>query len=357
MDTFVKNPKVTFITPIYNAERWIDGTVECCLRQTDPNWELVAVDDGSTDNSLAILQAWAEKDGRVRVFHKENGGQAKARAFGLERSTGDYVFYLDQDDRISDNLIEACMSAIHANGADAAIPNLIQRSDKEVLRNNFEVFGIADGTVITGQEAFERSINWNGVWAFMMYRADIYKRYACDERFLYGNFNSDELIARIAMMNCNKVAYCSAEYYYSIHQESMSKTMSPRMFGYLETHIHLIQEAQRFGQPRSVVAKAEVTALREMVELWQQYKNGGKSLSKADSENIEGQFASFHARLPKGNINEMLSTRPGITPKLQRLLMLHSWPLCKISLTLAAKMGMKNKLYPWFSEEQIKSLK
>ena len=357
METIAGNAKVTFITPIYNAARWIDGTVECCLRQTDPNWELVAVDDSSTDDSLAILQAWAEKDGRVRVFHKENGGPAKARAFGLERATGEYVFYLDQDDRISDNLMEASLSAIQANGADAALPNLIQRNEKDVLRNNYEVFGIADGTVITGQEAFERSIDWRGVWAYMMCRADIYKRYACDERFLYGNFNSDELIARIAMMNCNKVAYCSAEYYYSVHQESMSKTMSPRRFGYLETHIHLIQEAQRFGQPRSVVAKAEVTALREMVELWQQYIEGGTSLSKADRENIEEQFASFHARLPKANINEMLSSRQGITPKLQRLLMLRAWPLCKTSLTLAAKLGKKNKLYPWFSEEQIKSLK
>ena len=353
----MQSPLITFITPVYNAAKWLDGTIGCCIRQTNPGWELVAVDDGSTDDSLSILQAWAAKDSRVRVFSKENGGPAKARAFGLERATGSFVFYLDQDDRISENMIDACLSVIKANNADAAMPNLIQRNEKEVLRDNFAAFGIDASSVINGQEAFERSIDWRGVWAYMMCRADIYKRYACDKDYLYGNFNSDELIARIAMLNCNKVAYCQAEYYCTIHPAGMSKVMSPRMFGYLETHIRLIQEARRFGQPRGVVAKAEVTALREMVELWHRFKADGSSLPEADRTNIESQFASFHARLPKENINEMLSARPGLTPKLQRLLMLHGWPLCRLSLSLAARLGKKNKLYPWFSEEEMKLLK
>lgn len=357
MPANVQHTSVTFITPVYNAAKWLDATIGCCLGQTDPNWELVAVDDGSTDNSLAILNAWAAKDSRVRVFSKENGGPAKARAYGLQFAKGEFVFYLDQDDQIGDNMIEACLLAIRENDADAAMPNLIQRGDKGFVRDNFEVFGIKAGTVIDGQEAFERSIDWRGVWAYMLCRTDIYKRFACDERFLFGNFNSDELIARMAMMHCRKVAYCPANYYYTISSESISRKMSPRMFGYLETDIQMIRAAKDFGQPRSVVAKAEVHGLREMVELWHRYKENERSLTKEEKDDIRGQFASFHARLPKENINEMLSARHGLTPKLQRLLMLHGWPLCRLSLSLAARLGKKNKLYPWFSEEEMKSLK
>lgn len=351
------NPLVTFITPVYNAAKWLDGTIGCCISQTNPSWELVAVDDGSSDKSVEILNAWAAKDSRIRVFQKENGGPAKARAYGLQFAKGEFVFYLDQDDRISDNMIEACLSAIRENDADAAMPNLIQHDDKGFVRDNFEVFGIKAGTVIDGQEAFERSIDWRGVWAYMLCRTDIYKRFACDERFLFGNFNSDELIARMAMMHCRKVAYCDASYCYEISSESISRKLSPRMFGYLETDIQLMQAAKDFGQPRSVVAMAEVHGLREMIELWHRYKENEKSLSARERKDIRGQFASFHVSLPKDNIKEMLTARKGLTPKLQRLLLLNGWPLCCLSLTLAAKLRKKNKLYPWFSEEEMKALK
>lgn len=347
---------VSVIMPVYNASGWLDTAVLSVIGQTYPNWELLAVDDGSTDDSLQKLKAWAEKDARIRIFHKENGGPAKARANALKNAVGNYSFFVDTDDEISKDLFETCLAAIQDNKADIAMPNLVFRKDGLIVRDSFSAFNIIANSVIDGQEAFCRSIEWKGVWATMMCDIDLSRKYACSERYLYGDFNSDDLIARMILLNSNKVAYCRAAYYYNINPESITKKITPKIFGYLETHIRLIRAAKEYGQPRNVMAKIETNAFREMIELWHKYRENQNSFTKKEKQDVERQFVSFYDKFPKVDVKALLAHRLGLTPKLQRLLMLHGWPLCKISLTLAAKLGKKNKLYPWFSEEEIRSL-
>ena len=277
-------------------------------------------------------------------------------AFSLA-SDYESVFYLDSDDSISIDMFEVCLGVITTTNADVAVPNLIQRKPDGTVRDNFLECQIVTNSVISGQEAFERSIDWRGVWSYLMCKAYLYKKYACDERYLYGGFNSDELITRMILLNAKMVAYCPSEYYYNVNLESITKKITHKIFGYLETHIRLIQAAEEFGQPRNVMAKIETNAFREMIELWHKYRENRDLFSKEERRDVESQFASFYDRFPKGNVKALLAPRPGLTPKLQSLLMLNGWPLCKASLTLAAKLGKKNKLYPWFSEEQIKSMK
>lgn len=349
--------KVSVILPVYNAEEWLDFAIQSVVNQTYANWELIAVDDGSTDNSLHKLYLWSQKDSRIHFFHKDNEGPAKARALGLHSATGDYSFFVDSDDQIDPQMFEKCLAVIQDNDADIAMPNLVMRTNEGIVKDSFHVFGINSTDVIDGKEAFCRSINWRGVWATMMCDIDLCRKYACNEKYLYGDFNSDDLVARMILMNSKKVAYCAGEYYYNINPESITKKITPKIFGYLETHIRLIQEARNYGQPRSVVAKIETNALREMIELWHKYRENRSLFSKKERKNILGQFALFHSKLPKDNIEELLVERCGITPKLQRLLLLRRWPLCRMSLSMANTIGKKNKLYPWFSEEQLKSLK
>lgn len=343
--------------PVFNAEKWLNEAIHSVVIQTYPYWELIAINDGSTDGTLKQIKSWETEENRIKVFDKENEGPAKARALGLKYAKGDYIFYLDSDDTISKNMLKACLTSILNTNADVAMPNLIQRNANMFVKDNFESNGIKAGMVISGDEAFYHSIDWQGVWSYMMCETNLYRRYACDEKYLYGSFNSDELITRMVLLNCNKVVYCSAEYYYNINSEGITKKISPKVFGYLETHLRLIQEAKKNNLPRNVEAKIETTAFREMIELWHQYLDNTKHFSKENRKEIFDKFDSFHKHFPKENINEMLSIRPGITPKLQRLLLLHGWPLCRLSLTLARIVGKRNKLYPWFPEEQIKELK
>lgn len=348
---------VNVIMPVHNASKWLDRSIGCLINQTYPHWELVAVDDGSTDDSLEILQAWADKDSRIKVYDKRCGGAAKTRAYGMRYVSRDYLLYFDADDAIRNDMIEVSLAAMKATDADVAMPNLIQLDPEgRVLNDNFKTWGRTPGTIIDGEEAFYRSIDWSGTWAHSLYRSELFKKYASDENYL-GYFNSAELITRITFLNCKAIVYCDSEYYYYIHSESMSRKVSARYFEYLDTDIRLIQEAKANRQPRHVVAKAEVFAFREMIELWHHYLDNKQAFSEEERKSVLDRFASFQKDFPTANVEEMLSVRPGVTPKLQRLLLLHGWPLCRMSLSAARAVGKKNKLYPWFSEEQLRALK
>lgn len=91
------------IVPVYNASKYLDRCVGSILSQNYTDFELLLVDDGSTDNSRAICDRYAENDSRVRVFHQANGGASKARNSGLENACGEWVMFVDADDYLCDN--------------------------------------------------------------------------------------------------------------------------------------------------------------------------------------------------------------------------------------------------------------
>lgn len=90
--------KFTIIIPVYNVEKYLNECVESVLNQIYTNFEIILVDDGSTDSSPQICDSYAEKDKRIKVIHKKNGGLSSARNAGMKDMTGDYVLFLDSDD-------------------------------------------------------------------------------------------------------------------------------------------------------------------------------------------------------------------------------------------------------------------
>lgn len=101
----MNNPKVSIIVPIYNVEKFLPRCLDSLLAQTFPDFELLLIDDGSKDRSGDICDKYALKDQRIRVFHKENGGVASARQFGVSLATGEYVIHIDADDWIESNML------------------------------------------------------------------------------------------------------------------------------------------------------------------------------------------------------------------------------------------------------------
>ncbi len=92
-------PKISIITPAYNAEKYLIETIKSVQKQTFKDWELIIVDDCSTDNTNVIANDYAKKDPRIKVFKApKNGGVAAARNIGLENATGDYIAFVDSDD-------------------------------------------------------------------------------------------------------------------------------------------------------------------------------------------------------------------------------------------------------------------
>lgn len=103
-------PNISVIVPVYNAEKCLHRCIDSILSQTFTDFELLLIDDGSKDSSGKICDEYAEKDCRVRVFHKENGGVSSARNMGLDNAKGEWVTFVDADDRIVDGFSFAVMS-------------------------------------------------------------------------------------------------------------------------------------------------------------------------------------------------------------------------------------------------------
>ena len=91
-------PKISVIVPVYNTAKYLHRCLDSILQQSFKDFEVLLVDDGSTDNSGEICDEYAAKDSRVRVFHKENGGVASAREIGIENAVGLYSIHVDSDD-------------------------------------------------------------------------------------------------------------------------------------------------------------------------------------------------------------------------------------------------------------------
>lgn len=94
-------PRISVIVPVYNTEKYLRRCVDSILAQTFRDFELLLVDDGSTDSSPAICDEYAKKDSRVRVFHKENGGVSSARNLGLDNARGEWIAFADSDDHVN----------------------------------------------------------------------------------------------------------------------------------------------------------------------------------------------------------------------------------------------------------------
>ncbi len=111
---------ISVIVPVYNVEKYIRECLDSILSQTISSFELILVDDGSTDNSGQICDEYAQKDDRIRVFHKENGGLSSARNKGLDEVRGDYICFVDSDDRIRRDYLEKLYAAVSLGRADLA---------------------------------------------------------------------------------------------------------------------------------------------------------------------------------------------------------------------------------------------
>lgn len=113
-------PKISVIVPVYNVEKYIDRCMDSILNQTYSNLEIVLVDDGSPDRCPELCDAYKDKDPRVKVIHKRNGGLGLARNTGLESATGEYVTFVDSDDFLDLNMVDKLCQTLCENDAEVA---------------------------------------------------------------------------------------------------------------------------------------------------------------------------------------------------------------------------------------------
>lgn len=107
--------QISCIVPVYNVKQYLSQCVESIINQSYKNIEIILIDDGSTDGSGEICDKYVEKDCRIKVYHKENGGQAKARNIGINYAMGEYIVFLDADDYWEKNFLEDLVGRVQKN--------------------------------------------------------------------------------------------------------------------------------------------------------------------------------------------------------------------------------------------------
>lgn len=142
--------KLSVIVPVYNAEPYIEKCVNSVFAQSFKNIELLLIDDGSTDNSGKICDVCAKKDKRVRVFHIENGGPAKARNLGIEEATGEIISFVDADDYICDSMAEKMLNSIGTSDFVMCSYFLCHKDRRQVCSHNL------GNSVFAGKEQIEK---------------------------------------------------------------------------------------------------------------------------------------------------------------------------------------------------------
>lgn len=205
---------ISVIIPVYKVEAYLDECVASVVSQTHKKLEIILVDDGSPDNCPAMCDSWAQKDSRIKVIHKKNGGLSDARNAGLEIASGDYVAFVDSDDCIEPDMLEKLLSAL-------------LRTDSDIAACGIRNFGAAKGIwgcqdfVGTPEQIYAKLYNetaypvaaWN----------KLYRR-SCWEalRFPVGKLCEDTFTTYQLIHNAKRIAMIpEALYCYRIRPESI----------------------------------------------------------------------------------------------------------------------------------------
>lgn len=219
--------KISIIMPVYNSEKYLSKAVESVLNQDFEDYELILVDDGSTDNSTEICDQFAERYDQVRTIHKKNGGICSARNVGLDVAEGEYIGFCDNDDLFLPGLLRDNYSFAVENDVDLMRYCKIRRIEKAngTVRNTYVT--LPDISIERNEyyKYYSAILKEDTIWT-ALYRKKIIDQYGIrfDEHFKYGvedaNFNLHFLL------HSNKLGFNSKTYYLWIQREvhSTSRT-------------------------------------------------------------------------------------------------------------------------------------
>lgn len=159
------NVNVSIIVPVYNVEEYLDECMTSLVNQSLKEIEIICVNDGSTDNSLKILEEYAEKDSRIKIFTIENSGLSQARNFGIKHAKGEYIGFVDSDDYINETMFEKLYISCKQNDLDISMCQISLFDDETGEVNNdldyynLKVFRKLDKEVFNSDDTTEFTCN------------------------------------------------------------------------------------------------------------------------------------------------------------------------------------------------------
>ena len=147
-----KDIKVSVIVPVYNAEKYIKRCLDSILAQSFRDFEVLLIDDGSTDNSGKICDEYALNDNRIRVIHNENCGVAASRNVGIKEAQGDYIAFVDSDDYIESDMLEIMVARAEKYNSDIVMCNYFTDEGGKITKAQMSYKEVYDGADVVKNE-------------------------------------------------------------------------------------------------------------------------------------------------------------------------------------------------------------
>lgn len=245
--------KISVIVPVYNVKLYLHKCVDSILDQTYQNIEVLLIDDGSTDGSSDICDAYTEKDSRIKVVHKKNGGLSSARNTGLDMATGEYILFVDSDDYINIEMIQRLYDALVKTGADMSVCNI-----RRIGVDGVTTFPYLEK--IVRDEELDEALYWRKVYepnaiCYVVAWNKLYRKHIWEKnRYPVGKINEDEYVLHQILQNCRKITGISYVGYNYVSRKGsiMSDTKKKVNFDVLDAWMERIAYFEEKGKKDEV---------------------------------------------------------------------------------------------------------
>ena len=240
----MEDKKVSIIMPAYNVEKYIEDAIQSVLAQTYRNFELLIINDGSTDDTERICQQYSDTDSRIRMFSKPNGGLSSARNFGLDHMEGDYVIFLDSDDYIASDCLYRLVSMKECFSADISVVSFIRvNENKEPLckryKENSKIVSM------TGVDYVRRIVGFLSIgsyaWGKLFNASDF-----DGVRFPVGRLWEDAMVIPYILYSKKVIIFCYAPlWYYRVREGSIMNSYSEKRIDEMDSYQQLIDFGEK----------------------------------------------------------------------------------------------------------------
>lgn len=210
--------EISIIVPVYNVEKYLENCIDSILNQTFKDYELILVDDGSTDKSGDICDKYEKKDIRIKVIHKSNEGLSSARNIGLDMACGKYIGFIDSDDSIHPRMYEILYDLIQTYKADISCCDY--KKTDTLINDNYEDVDSYEVIEMDNIESVNSLYNMDTAIVLVvawnkLYSKELFK----DIRYEIGKIHEDEFIAHKLLYNSRKTIYTNSKLYYYLQRE------------------------------------------------------------------------------------------------------------------------------------------
>lgn len=238
---YIMNKLVSIIIPVYNVEKYLSECLDSVIAQIYDNLEILLIDDGSTDNSGKICDKYAQKDSRIKVIHKENGGVSSARNLGLDIAQGEYIAFIDSDDFVDRAYIEKMYNKLETTEADLVFckyANYIDEKIECVKENLPENLIIDKATGQDGRDFILRPFTLKNYLFFSIWRVLYKSSLIKNIRFQIDiKVGEDLLFLLQAVIDARKISFFYGElYFYRLNRNSVMHCYKK---DYLQSQLHL----------------------------------------------------------------------------------------------------------------------